>query len=52
MKCDDFYHLEYLDYYLHPDCYTQNISADMSFDLLQVFHALSSEPIVLLDNPD
>ena len=31
------YYLEYSDYY-YLYCYTHNVSVDMSFGLLQVFH--------------
>ena len=37
MKSDNFYHLKYSDYCLHLHCYTHNVSANMSFNLL-VFH--------------
>ena len=32
------YYFEYLDYWPHVYCYTHNISANMSFGFLQVFH--------------
>ena len=35
MKPDDFYYLEYLDFYLY--CYIHNVSADGSFNVLHVF---------------
>ena len=35
----NFYHLQYSDYCLHIHCYTQNVSADMPFGLLQVYYA-------------
>ena len=35
IKVDNFYHLEYC---FHFHCYTHNVSADISFGLLQVFH--------------
>ena len=38
MKLDNFYHLEYSDYWPHLYCYTHNVLADISFSLLQVFH--------------
>ena len=44
MKSDNFYHIEYSDYHLHLHCYTHNVSANMSFGLLQVFHAKTQEP--------
>ena len=33
-----FHHLEYSDFCLHLPCYTHNVSDDMSFTILQVFH--------------
>ena len=38
MKFDNFYHKEYWDNCLHLHCYTKNVSADVSFGFLQVFH--------------
>ena len=35
---DNFYRLEYSKFWRHLHCYTYNVSADMSFGLLQVFH--------------
>ena len=32
------YYLEYSDYLSHLYCYTHNISADICFDFLKVFH--------------
>ena len=37
MKPDNFHHQEYSGYCLHFHCYTLNVSADISFGLLQVF---------------
>ena len=37
MKPDNFLHLEYLDYRFYLHCYSNNISADKSFGLLQVY---------------
>ena len=37
MKLDDFYHEGFSDYCLYLYCYFQNVSADMSTALLQVF---------------
>ena len=36
-KYDTWYHLEYSDYCLHSHFYSQNVSADVSFSLLQFF---------------
>ena len=41
---DSRYYLEYLDYLPHLYCYTHNVSADMSFGLLQVFHVELRSP--------
>ena len=54
MKLDDIYHLEYLDDCLHLYFYTHNISDNMYFGLLQVFHVelgslqlnLKTEPFI------
>ena len=37
-KIMDFHHSDNSDYCFHLHCYTYNVSADMSFDFLQVFH--------------
>ena len=41
-KRTEFYHSGFTDYYLHLYCYIHNVSADMSFGLLQVFVELGS----------
>ena len=38
MNHDNFYLLEYLDCWPHFYCYSHNVSTDMSFGILQVFH--------------
>ena len=38
MKLDNFNHLEYSNNCLHFHCYIDNVFADVSFDLLKVFH--------------
>ena len=38
MMLGNLEHLEYLDYFLHLHCYNYNVSADMSFDLLQLLY--------------
>ena len=38
MKLDNCYHLKYSDYWLHLYYHTQNVSADMFFSILLVFH--------------
>ena len=38
MELDNFYILEYSEYWSHLHFYSHNLSADMSFSLLQVFH--------------
>ena len=44
MKLDNFYHIEYLDYCLNLYCYIHNVSADASFDFVQVFHVELGSP--------
>ena len=46
---EDYYFLEYKDYCSHLYCYNHNISADMSFDLLQVFHVKLGSPHRILN---
>ena len=43
MKLDNCYYLEYLDYWPHLYFYIHNVSADMSFGLLHVFHVETLE---------
>ena len=44
MKLDNFHHLEYSYYWPHLYCFTHNVSTDMSFVLLQVFHVKLRSP--------
>ena len=46
MKLDNYYYLEYSNYWPHL-CHTHNVLADISFDLLQVFREKSrTEPFI------
>ena len=42
MKLDEFYHKGFSDYCLHLYCYFNNVSADLSSGLLQVFVELGN----------
>ena len=44
MKLDNYHFLKYLCYWPHLYCYNHNISADMFFGLLQVFHVKLGSP--------
>ena len=49
------YHLEYSDYWPHLYCYTSNVSANMPFGLLHVFHVelrIWTEPFIWTEGVD